>query len=51
MKLEHSKMCREAHEKIDHWLAEKKAEKLKLKMVNCLSVKTVLFVICCRRKK
>ena len=34
MKLEHEKICREAHERLDQWLAEKKAERLKLKMVS-----------------
>ena len=37
MKLEHDCICREAHEKLDQWLAEKEAEKLKLKMVSFLN--------------
>lgn len=35
MKLEHEKVCRETHEKLDQWLAEKEAKKLKMKMVSC----------------
>ena len=57
MKLEHDRMCREAHEKLDQWLAGKEAEKLKLKMVSCLKYKQELkniinsWYYCCRRKK
>ena len=43
MKLERDRMCREAHEKLDQWLADKEAEKLKLKMVSSLKRKITIY--------
>lgn len=43
MKQEHDRVCREAHAKLDQWLADKEAEKLKLKMVSSFKYEDIIY--------